>query len=190
MAKPIFNLANNLTITRIIIVPILIVLVLYSSSRTSCMIAALLFALAAVTDWLDGYIARRQNLVTSLGKFLDPLADKLLVSVALVMLLSLNRVPAWMVALIIAREVGVTGLRIAAARDGIIMESSRLAKYKTAFQLVAVEALLIHYTYAGIDFHLVGMLTLWIALFVSLWSGIVYFIRFFKKTLSPSPGSP
>ena len=189
MAKRIFNLANNLTIIRIIIVPILIVLVLYSSSRASCLVAALLFGLAAFTDWLDGFIARRQNLVTSLGKFLDPLADKLLVSVTLVMLLSLNRVPAWMVALIIAREVGVTGLRIAAARDGIIMESSRLAKYKTAFQLVAVEALLIHYIYAGINFHLVGLLILWIALFITLWSGFVYFIRFFKKTLSSSQSS-
>lgn len=186
MAKRIFNLANNLTIFRIILVPVLIVIVLYSSSKLSCLIAALLFALASITDWLDGYIARRQNLVTSLGKFLDPLADKLLVSVTLVMLLSLDRAPAWMVALIIAREVGVTGLRIAAARDGIIMESSRLAKYKTAFQLVAVEALLIHHSYAGINFHAVGMVLLWIALFVSLWSGFVYFIRFFKKTLSPS----
>jgi len=189
MAKRIFNLANNLTILRIIIVPVLIVIVLYSSSKTSCLIAALLFALASITDWLDGYIARRQNLVTSLGKFLDPLADKLLVSITLIMLLSLNRVPAWMVALIIAREVGVTTLRIAVARDGIIMESSRLAKHKTAFQLVAVEALLIHYTYAGINFHLVGMLTLWIALFITLWSGSIYFIRFFKKTFSPSQGT-
>jgi CDP-diacylglycerol--glycerol-3-phosphate 3-phosphatidyltransferase len=102
------------------------------------------------------------------------------------MLLSLKRIPAWMVALIIAREVGVTSLRIAAARDGIIMESSRLAKYKTAFQLVAVVALLVHYTYAGINFHQVGMLMLWIALFVTLWSGVIYFIRFFKKTLRPS----
>jgi CDP-diacylglycerol--glycerol-3-phosphate 3-phosphatidyltransferase len=188
MAKPIFNLANNITIFRIVLVPILIVIVLDSSSRSSCLIAALLFALAAFTDWLDGYIARRQNLVTSLGKFLDPLADKLLVSVTLIMLLSLKRVPAWMVAVIIAREVGVTSLRIAAASDGIIMESSRLAKYKTAFQLVAVVALLIHYTYAGINFHLVGMIVLWIALFVTIWSGIVYFIRFFKKTLSPTQG--
>lgn len=186
MAKRIFNLANNLTLVRIFLVPILIVIVLNSNSKASCLIAALLFGLAAITDWLDGYIARRQNLVTSLGKFLDPLADKLLVSVTLVMLLSLKRVPAWMVALIIAREVGVTSLRIAAARDGIIMASSRLAQYKTAFQLVAVEMLLIHYTYAGINFHATGMLVLWIALFITLWSGIVYCIRFFKKTLSPS----
>jgi len=189
MAKRIFNLANNLTITRIIIIPVLIVIVLYSSSRTSCLIAALLFAVASITDWLDGYIARKQNLVTSLGRFLDPLADKLLVSITLIMLLSLKRVPAWMVALIVAREVAITSLRIAAARDGIIMESSRLAKYKTAFQLVATEALLIHYTYATINFHLVGMITLWIALFITLWSGFVYFTRFFRKTFTPSPGS-
>jgi len=91
-----------------------------------------------------------------------------------------------MVAVIIAREVGVTSLRIAAASNGIIMESSRLAKYKTAFQLVAVVALLIHYTYAGINFHLVGMTVLWIALFCYPLVGHCIFIRFFKKTLSPS----
>lgn len=185
MTKRVFNLANNLTITRIILIPVLIVIVLYSSSRASCLIAAALFALASITDWLDGYIARRQNLVTSLGRFLDPLADKLLVSITLIMLISLKRVPAWMVALIVAREVAITSLRIAAARDGIIMDSSRLAKYKTAFQLVATEALLIHYTYAGINFHRVGIITLWIALFITLWSGFVYIIRFFKKTFTP-----
>jgi len=119
MAKRIFNLANNLTLTRIIIVPVLIVILLYSTSKTSCLIAAILFALAGFTDWLDGYIARKQNLITSLGKFLDPLADKILVSITLIMLLSLNRVPAWMVAIIIAREVAVTGLRIVVAREGI-----------------------------------------------------------------------
>jgi CDP-diacylglycerol--glycerol-3-phosphate 3-phosphatidyltransferase len=119
MTKRIFNLANNLTLTRIIIVPVLIVILLYSTSKTSCLIAAILFALAGFTDWLDGYIARKQNLITSLGIFLDPLADKILVSITLIMLLSLNRVPAWMVAIIIAREVAITGLRIVVAREGI-----------------------------------------------------------------------
>jgi CDP-diacylglycerol--glycerol-3-phosphate 3-phosphatidyltransferase len=182
MAKRIFNLANNLTLTRIVIVPILIVLFLYSTSKTSCLIAALIFALAALTDWLDGYIARKQNLITTLGQFLDPLADKLLVSVTLIMLVSLDRVPAWMVAIIIAREVAITGLRIAAAREGIIIASSKWAKYKTAFQLVATEGLLIHYTYFTIDFHRVGIVILCLAMLITLWTGLVYFINFFKKT--------
>ena len=185
MTKRIFNLANNLTLTRIIIVPVLIVILLYSTSKTSCLIAAILFALAGFTDWLDGYIARKQNLITSLGKFLDPLADKILVSITLIMLLSLNRVPAWMVAIIIAREVAVTGLRIVVAREGITIESSKLAKYKTVFQLVAVVGLLIHYTYFNINFHLVGITTLWIAMLITLWSGLIYFVKFFEKTFTP-----
>lgn len=186
MAKRIFNLANNLTLTRIVVVPVLIVLILYSTSKTSSLIAALLFALAAFTDWLDGYIARKQNLITSFGQFLDPLADKVLVSITLIMLLSLNRVPAWMVAVIIAREVAITGLRIAAAREGISIVSSKWAKYKTAFQLVATEALLIHYTYFSIDFHAVGMVVLTLALLITLWTGMVYFIKFFEKTFTSS----
>lgn len=181
MARRIFNLANNLTLFRIVIVPILIVIFLYSTSKNSCLIAAALFALAALTDWLDGYIARRQNLITSFGKFLDPLADKILISVTLIMLLSLNRVPAWIVAIIIAREVAVTGLRIAVFHEGIIIEVSKLAKYKTAFQLVAAEALLIHYTYFNVNFHLVGLILLWIALLVTLWSGFIYFVKFFGQ---------
>jgi len=184
MARRIFNLANNLTLFRIVIVPILIVIFLYSTSKNSCLIAASLFALAAFTDWLDGYIARRQNLITSLGKFIDPLADKILVSVTLIMLLSLNRIPAWMVAIIIAREVAVTSLRIAVAHEGIIIEASKLAKYKTAFQLVAAEGLLIHYTYFNINFHLVGLTLLWIALLITLWSGLIYFVKFFEQAFT------
>ena len=185
MARRVFSLANNLTLFRIVIVPVLIVILLYSTNKNSCLIAAALFALAAFTDWLDGYIARRQNLITSLGKFLDPLADKILVSVTLIMLLSLNRVPAWIVAVIIAREVVVTGLRIAVSHEGIIIEASKLAKYKTAFQLVATECLLIHYSYFTIDFHLAGMILLWVALLITLWSGLVYFIKFFSHAFSP-----
>jgi CDP-diacylglycerol--glycerol-3-phosphate 3-phosphatidyltransferase len=182
MAKRIFNLANNLTLARIFIVPLLIVIFLYSTSKTSSLIAALIFGLAALTDWLDGYIARKQNIITSLGKFLDPLADKILVSITLIMLLSLNRVPAWMVAVIVAREVAVTGLRIVVAREGIAIESSKLAKYKTAVQLLATGCLIIHYTYWMINFHLLGMIILWIAMIITLWTGLIYFMKFLEKT--------
>jgi CDP-diacylglycerol--glycerol-3-phosphate 3-phosphatidyltransferase len=182
MAKRIFNLANNLTLARIFIVPLLMVIFLYSTSKTSSLIAALIFGLAAFTDWLDGYVARKQNIITSLGKFLDPLADKILVCITLIMLLSLDRVPAWMVVIIVAREVAVTGLRIAVAREGIIIESSKLAKYKTAFQLFAIGCLIIHYSYWTINFHLAGMITLWIAMIITLWTGLIYFIKFLEKT--------
>jgi len=184
MTRRIFNLANNLTLFRIIIVPILIVILLYSDNEASSLFAAALFGLAALTDWLDGYIARKKNIITSFGKFLDPLADKVLVSTTLIMLLSLDRVPAWIVAVIIAREVAVTGLRIAIAREGIIIEASKLAKYKTAFQLIAAECLLIHYTYFEINFQLVGYAVLWAAMLVTIWSGLVYFIKFFRKAFS------
>ncbi len=182
MAKRIFNLANNLTLARIFIVPLLLVIFLYSTSKTSSLIAALIFGLAAFTDWLDGYVARKQNTITTLGKFLDPLADKILVCITLIMLLSLDRVPAWMVVVIVAREVAVTGLRIAVAREGIIIESSKLAKYKTAFQLFSLGCLIIHYSYWTINFHLVGIITLWIAMIITLWTGLVYFIKFLETT--------
>ena len=182
MAKRIFNLANNLTLARIFFVPLLLVIFLYSTSKTSSLIAALIFGLAAFTDWLDGYVARKQNTITTLGKFLDPLADKILVCITLIMLLSLDRVPAWMVVVIVAREVAVTGLRIAVAREGIIIESSKLAKYKTAFQLFSLGCLIIHYSYWTINFHLVGIITLWIAMIITLWTGLVYFIKFLETT--------
>lgn len=184
MTRRVFNLANNLTLFRIVIVPVLIVILLYSTNKNSCLIASALFIIAALTDWLDGYVARRQNLITSLGKFLDPLADKILVSVTLIMLLSLNRVPAWIVAIIIAREVAVIGLRIAASHENITIEASKLAKYKTAFQLSATAGLLIHYTYFNINFHLVGIILLWIALVITLWSGLIYFIKFFSRAFT------
>jgi CDP-diacylglycerol--glycerol-3-phosphate 3-phosphatidyltransferase len=184
VARPVFNLANNITLFSFVIVPILIVILLYSTSKTASLIAAALFAFAAFTDWLDGYVARRQNIITSMGKFLDPLADKILVSVTLIMLLSLERVPAWMVVIILTREVAVTGLRIGVAHEGVIIEASKLAKYKTALQLVAIEALLIHYTFFHINFHQTGMILLWGAMIITLWSGFTYFTAFFKKAFT------
>ena len=174
---------NTLTLFRVITVPAIVILMMFPN-RVCTFVAAILFSAAAITDYLDGYIARRQNLITSLGKFLDTLADKILVSVTLIMLLSLNRVPAWIVAIIIAREVAVTGLRIAASHEKLIIEASKLAKYKTTFQLSATAALLIHYTYFNINFHLVGMILLWIALVITVWSGIIYFIKFFSRAFT------
>jgi len=150
------------------------------------LIVAFIFSIASLTDWLDGYIARRQGIETTLGKFLDPLADKLLVSVALIMLVKLGRAPTWMVTIIIAREIIITGLRGIAATERIDISPSRLGKYKTAFQIMAVVCLLIHFKYrflssVYIDFHALGIIILWIALIVTIWSAIDYFIRFFRK---------
>jgi len=120
--------------------------------------------------------------VTPLGKLLDPLADKLLVSATMIMLLTLNRIPAWIVILIIVREMAVTGLRGIAVIEGKVIEASSLGKYKTIFQSVALICLSLHYQYLKVDFHAVGMAFLWGALILTMWSGLLYF-RMIKKVL-------
>jgi CDP-diacylglycerol--glycerol-3-phosphate 3-phosphatidyltransferase len=141
-------------------------------------LAALFFGLAFVTDFLDGYFARRHGSVTVLGKFLDPLADKLLVSVTMILLIPLGRIPVWIVIVIIAREMTVTALRAVAVSEGIVIQASPLGKYKTVFQAVALVALCLHYTYFKTDLHVVGMVFLWGALVLTLWSGWDYFRQF------------
>jgi CDP-diacylglycerol--glycerol-3-phosphate 3-phosphatidyltransferase len=143
-----------------------------------------------VTDWLDGYLARRMEIVTTLGKFLDPIADKLLVMAALIMILPFDRAPAWMVLVILGREIVITGLRGIASNEGIVIAASRLGKYKTIFQIVAILGLLLHYDYYWffglknpylyVNMHNVGIFFLWVATIITIWSGIDYLVRFFK----------
>lgn len=130
---------------------------------------------------MDGYIARQQKSETAVGKLLDPLADKLLINSALIMLISLDRIPAWMVVLIVGREVAVTGLRGIATTQGLVIAASNWGKAKLVFQSMALIGLILHYKYIGIDFHFLGMLLLWIALVITLWSGIDYFHRFYGE---------
>ncbi len=188
--KTIFNVPNIITFCRIIIAPVLFVLLLPSPGRFMSFLTALIFIIASVTDFLDGYLARRMNLVTSLGKFLDPLADKLLVGVALIMMIPLERVPPWIVAFIVAREILVTSLRMVAIREGMIIEASSMGKYKMVFQIVAVSGLLIHYEYDfgyfSLNFHCMGIVFLYIALIITLWTGVDYFKRFFSMIAKPS----
>lgn len=179
MSSNIWNLPNYLTIFRIALIPVLAYLLL-SPSQLSSFLSTVVFTIASITDWLDGYIARKRGIVTTLGKFLDPIADKLLVNSALVMLVGLGRVPAWMVAVIVGREIAVTGLRSIASSEGIIIAASDLGKGKTIFQISALIGLLLHYQYIGIDFHSIGMVLLWIAMFMTAWSGIDYFYKFMK----------
>lgn len=174
-----WNLPNAISIVRILAAPALILLLLSPDKKTS-LVAAIVFAAAALTDWLDGYLARRMGVETTFGKFLDPLADKLLIVTCLVMLIPLGRVPAWMAALIIGREIAVTGLRAMASHEGVVIAADRLGKYKTVFQIAAVTALLIHYKLLGVDFQAIGMVFLWIALIFTIWSGVGYFVRFLK----------
>jgi CDP-diacylglycerol--glycerol-3-phosphate 3-phosphatidyltransferase len=171
---------NLLTGARIAAVPVVMLLLFFPGPWAS-FLGALCFMLAGATDFLDGFLARRHRLVSRLGKFMDPLADKLLVSVALIMLIPLGRVPAWMAFVIIGRELAVTGLRGLAATEGIILAPDRWGKVKTLLQMTALTALILHYQYVGVDFHELGMALLWLALIATLASGVSYFWTFFKE---------
>ena len=172
-----FNTPNHLTLFRIACIPLLIVLMLFAN-RVCAFLAAVIFSAASITDLLDGLAARRFGLESTLGKFLDPLADKLLVSSALIMLIPHGRVDAWMAFVIIGREMAVTGLRAILSEKGIVMAAEELGKYKTGFQIAAIIALLLHYSYFDVDFHAVGTLFLWAAMLLTVWSGAKYFIKF------------
>jgi CDP-diacylglycerol--glycerol-3-phosphate 3-phosphatidyltransferase len=185
----IWNLPNILTMLRIALIPVLAVL-LMSPSREAAFWAAAVFAVASVTDWLDGYLARRMEIVTTFGKFLDPIADKMIVMAALVMILPYQRVPAWMVLVILGREIIITGLRGLASTEGIVIPASRLGKFKTIFQIVAILGLLLHYDYfwffsvknpyLHVNMHNMGMFYLWIAVILTVWSGVDYLRKFVR----------
>lgn len=185
MTKDIWNTPNILSISRIAAAPLLIVILL-NPTRYYSILAAVIFSLAALTDWLDGYLARRMNIITALGKFLDPLADKVLIITSLIMLIPAGRVQAWMISLIVGREIAVTGLRAVVAKEGIAISATSLGKYKTFFQIAAVITLLIHYPFFDIDFQAIGLALIWVALIFTIWSGIDYFVKFLKGIESAS----
>ena len=181
---------NLLSLFRIALVPVLVYL-LHDPGPTAGALAAVLFVLGSLSDYYDGYIARKHGIVTTLGKFLDPLADKLLVVSVLIMLVSMPcaagletpcepRVSPWLVVLIVGRELAVTGLRSIALSEGITLGAEELVKYKTIFQIFALTALLIHYRYVFVDFHLGGIYFLWIALALGLWSAVDYHARVYR----------
>jgi CDP-diacylglycerol--glycerol-3-phosphate 3-phosphatidyltransferase len=171
-----FSNPNVLTMYRVFAIPGLVVLLLFPN-RLTAFFAALIFSIASITDALDGFFARRLGLESSFGKVMDPVADKLLVSSAFIMMTSLGWVPAWIVCIIIGREMAVTGLRNLMAEGRQDVSASNLGKYKTGFQIAAIIPLLIHYPYLGIQFHLIGMFFLWCALLLTVWSGADYFLR-------------
>lgn len=177
------NIPISLTLARIVLVPLVMVF-LISSSRVHFLIAAGIFVAASLTDWLDGVIARRRNQVTTLGKLLDPVADKLLVAAALIALVQTDTVPAWMVVVIIGREFAVTALRGISAWVGVIVPASTLAKYKTGTQYVAITLLILDKGIPPIEYvplSWVSYAALWVALALTVVSGADYFYRFFRK---------
>lgn len=180
--KSLLTHPNTLTLFRIISVPI-IVMLLMMPNRLTAFVAGLIFSAAAITDYFDGYLARRYGLVSNLGKVMDPVADKLLVSCSLIMLTALGWMPAWIACIIIGRELAVTGLRNIIAQNKQDVSASSLGKYKTGFQIAAIIPLMFHYPALGFDFQAIGMLFLWGALAFTVWSGADYFLRF-RKLLS------
>lgn len=188
LKQELFNLPNMLTMARIAAIP-LVMLLIWNGDRVNCVYAGWLYAAATITDFLDGWLARRQGLVTVMGKFLDPLADKLIVMAMLVMLVGLHRVPGWMVVLLLAREMTINGLRAIASSKGFIIAAGPLGKYKTAFQMMGVAFLVIHYPAPvrlmwfmdpmWIDFNQVGLWVIAISLVFSVWSMLAYFHGFF-----------
>jgi CDP-diacylglycerol--glycerol-3-phosphate 3-phosphatidyltransferase len=181
-AEHFWNLPNTITVFRIGAVPVLLLLPLMSDKAGS-QIIAWAFIVAAATDILDGWLARRGQQVTHIGKLLDPLADKLIVSTALIVLLSMGRVPAWaawMVVVIIGRELAVTGLRGIASAGGHVMGASWLGKAKTLSQNVAIGALIFHYETLGLPANGIGMTLLAASTALTLWSGFLYFQDYFR----------
>ncbi|MCL6639651.1 MAG: CDP-diacylglycerol--glycerol-3-phosphate 3-phosphatidyltransferase [Firmicutes bacterium] len=168
------NLPNRLTVARILLIPLFLAVASLKYPYTDY-IAGALFVAGAVTDGLDGYIARKNKLVTIFGKFMDPLADKIMVSAALIVLVELHRLPGWVAVVIISREFMVTGLRAVAAAEGKVIAASRLGKIKTVTQIVAIAALFIrHFPFSLIHFP-IGNVAMAVALFYTVWSGWDYF---------------
>lgn len=169
------HLPNLLSLFRILLVPLLVV-VLLTKFENKEFIGLALFLLAAATDFLDGFIARRHALVTRLGKLLDPAADKILTSAAFISLVALDIAPAWMVLIIIGREFAVSALRSLAASENVVIAATVAGKLKTIFQVVAI-ALLIISSELG-SFHRLAPFSLWVALIVTIYSGVEYFVRY------------
>ncbi len=182
------NIPNRITVARVLLIPVFVILLSGDFSwgfihfgdvslSVSRMTGTIIFIIAAMTDWIDGYYARKYNLVTNFGKFLDPLADKLLVSSAFIILVGLGHAPAWVVIIIIAREFAVTGLRLILADSGEVVAANMLGKIKTWTQMLAIILLLLN----NVPFNYINFpaadIMLYVSLIFTVWSGMDYFIK-------------
>ncbi|HEY3360130.1 MAG TPA: CDP-diacylglycerol--glycerol-3-phosphate 3-phosphatidyltransferase [Polyangia bacterium] len=188
------NLPNILTMLRVVVIPFVLYFI-DNRSQVRSFIAMVLYLAASVTDFLDGYLARKRGQVSILGKFLDPLADKLIVMAALVVLVDVDRLPAWLVVVLLARELAITGLRSIASTEGLVIPAGQEGKYKTALQLVAISFLLVHFRYPmlgtrlWVDFHVVGLYTLYVSLGFSVLSAFKY-LRLFVQASEAKDAAP
>lgn len=191
-----WNLPNMLTLGRILVIPVFVYF-MGDGDPLSSLVAGSIFTLAAVTDVVDGFLARRWNMITVVGKLLDPLADKLIVAAAMVMLVWLGRIPAWIVIVLLSREFIVTGLRQVAASEGLVIAAGQEGKWKTALQLVGIVALCVHYTHPVFllvgwyqaNFNLIGLVLVYASTAFSVWSAANYF-RAFLQLLSQRGAAP
>lgn len=181
----VWNLPNSLTLLRIFLVPFLVVVLLTKFDGREY-VGLAIFLIAAITDLLDGYLARKYKKVTKLGILLDPIADKLLISSALISLVELGLAPAWMIVIIVGREFAVSGLRTIASQQGVTIAASPLGKGKTVTQVIAVALLILGYELG--EYMWLGKTALWIVMIFALGSGIDYFIRFSSAILRPPRG--
>ena len=183
------NIANRLTIARIVMIPLFllimcfpkdglgIVIVFHSNLSVSWVLAMIIFTIASITDFLDGYLARKYHLITNFGKFADPLADKLLVMTAFITLVGAGVIPMWIVAVIVCRELAVTGLRLLLVNDGEVLAAAWPGKVKTATQMLAIIFLLIDdFPVKGLPFS-IGTILLYVCLVATVYSGVDYFIK-------------
>jgi CDP-diacylglycerol--glycerol-3-phosphate 3-phosphatidyltransferase len=170
---------NALTMFRIAAAPGIVLLMLFPN-RWTAFFAAILFSAAAISDYFDGYFARSRDMVSTFGKVMDPVADKLVVSSSFIMMVSHGWIPAWVVCAIIGRELAISGMRSVVAESGADISASWLGKYKTGFQIAAIIPLLFHYPYFGVNLHAIGMFFLWGALLFTVWSGADYLLGFRK----------
>ena len=168
------SLPTKITLLRILLVPFLLAF-LIAPSRVNALVAALIFGAAALTDWLDGHLARSTHQITTLGKLLDPIADKILLAAGLIPLVGLERVPAWMAAIMLIREFAVSGLREIAAAEQVIIPASPMAKAKTFLQILAILFLILHYQTWPLTFHTMGLALLTLSLILSVVSGVDYY---------------
>ena len=183
------NIANRLTIARIVMIPLFLLMmcfpkdtlgmvnVFHSNLSISWVLAMIIFTIASITDFLDGYLARKYHLITNFGKFADPLADKLLVMTAFITLVGASVIPMWIVAVIVCRELAVTGLRLLLVNDGEVLAAAWPGKVKTATQMLAIIFLLIDdFPVKGLPFS-IGTILLYVCLVATVYSGVDYFIK-------------
>jgi CDP-diacylglycerol--glycerol-3-phosphate 3-phosphatidyltransferase len=185
-SKGFWNLPNTITVLRCLMVPVMVALLWNRPSPLEAALACVIFVVAMLSDILDGYLARKWDLQSVAGAFLDPLADKLMVLTTLVMLIPHGWVPAWTVVVLESRELAISGLRSIAVSEGMVIAAGSLGKFKTAYQSTALGFLLWHYPTFGFDTHSVGVMLLWVSILFSLASAAEYFWGFWQYSRAGS----